>query len=111
MAQNIFGSKAAPRCPAAASQSPWSSLCLRCLPRAISAGRRGARARDAEAARSCAAVPSDPSPGSILDGLGGLIKQFQQKGLGDTVDSWVATGKNKNVAPDQVSVALGGDRR
>ncbi len=52
---------------------------------------------------------SDPSPGSILDGLGGLIKQFQQKGLGDAVDSWVSTGKNKSVAPDQVSVALGGD--
>src|ERR1700680_3359021 len=26
---------------------------------------------------------SDPSPGSVLDGLGGLIKQFQQKGLND----------------------------
>ncbi|MET0869339.1 MAG: YidB family protein [Methyloceanibacter sp.] len=51
----------------------------------------------------------DPSPSSVLDGLGGLIKQFQQKGLGDVVDSWVSTGKNKNVGPDQISVALGGD--
>ena len=51
----------------------------------------------------------DPSPGNVLDGLGGLIKQFQQKGLGDVVDSWVSTGKDKNVCPDQISVALGGD--
>ena len=45
----------------------------------------------------------------MLDGLGGLINQFQKKGLGDVIDSWVNRGKNKGVAPDQVSVALGGD--
>ena len=48
-------------------------------------------------------------PGSVLDGLGGLIDQFQQKGLGDVIDSWVNRGQNKSLAPDQVSVALGGD--
>jgi uncharacterized protein YidB (DUF937 family) len=51
----------------------------------------------------------DQSPGSILDGLGGLIEQFQRKGLGDTIDTWVNPGANKNVAPGEVSVALGGD--
>ena len=51
----------------------------------------------------------DASPGSVLDGLGGLIDQFQKKGLGDVVDSWVNRGTNKSVAPDQVSVALGRD--
>ena len=51
----------------------------------------------------------DASPGSVLDGLGGLIEQFQKKGLGDVVDSWVNRGTNKSVAPDQVSVALGRD--
>ena len=45
----------------------------------------------------------------MLDGLGGLIDQFQKKGLGDVVNSWVNRGTNKNVAPDQVSVALGRD--
>ena len=39
-----------------------------------------------------------PDPGSILDGLGGLIKQFQQKGLGDAIDSWVNTGANKDIS-------------
>ena len=47
-----------------------------------------------------------PDSGSILDGLGGLIKQFQQKGLGDAIDSWVNTGTNKNVSSGQVSQAL-----
>ncbi len=52
---------------------------------------------------------ANPSPGSILDGLGGLIEQFQKKGLGDTVDTWIGTGKNKEVSDRQVSVALGND--
>ena len=52
---------------------------------------------------------ADPSPGSILDGLGGLIEEFQKKGFGETIDSWVKTGPNKTVAPPEVSDALGGD--
>jgi uncharacterized protein YidB (DUF937 family) len=56
------------------------------------------------------AVPdSAEDPGSVLDGLGGLIDQFQKKGLGDVIDSWVNRGTNKIVAPDQVTAALGGD--
>ena len=51
----------------------------------------------------------DASPGSILDGLGGLIDQFQKKGLGDTVDSWINTGKNKDVSTREVTSALGND--
>jgi uncharacterized protein YidB (DUF937 family) len=52
---------------------------------------------------------SAEDPGNVLDGLGGLIDQFQKKGLGDVIDSWVNRGTNKRVAPDQVTVALGGD--
>jgi uncharacterized protein YidB (DUF937 family) len=50
-----------------------------------------------------------PDPGSILDGLGGLIKQFQQKGLGDAIDSWVNTGTNKDISSRDISQALPGD--
>jgi uncharacterized protein YidB (DUF937 family) len=42
-------------------------------------------------------------------GLQGLINQFQQNGLGDTVNSWVGTGPNKSISPDQVHQALGPD--
>ena len=55
------------------------------------------------------ADPADAAPGDILDGLGGLMKQFQQKGLGDTIDSWVNRGKNKDITSRQVSDALGSD--
>jgi uncharacterized protein YidB (DUF937 family) len=48
-----------------------------------------------------------PDPGTIAGGLGGLLKQFQQAGFGDTINSWINTGTNKPVAPAQVSDALG----
>ena len=51
----------------------------------------------------------DPSPGGILEGLGALIEQFKRKGLGETVDTWINTGANKDVAPRDVSVVLDGD--
>ena len=75
--------------------------------RAMSGGQKEA---PVEMPKLPEAVP-DPAenPGSVLDGLGGLIDQFQKKGLGDVIDSWVNRGTNKDVAPDQVSVALGGD--
>jgi uncharacterized protein YidB (DUF937 family) len=49
----------------------------------------------------------EESPGSIVGGLGGLLKQFQQAGLGEVVDSWINTGPNKTVAPGQIGEALG----
>ena len=49
----------------------------------------------------------DASPGTVLGGLGGLLKQFQQSGFGDAVNSWINTGPNKTVAPGQISDALG----
>jgi uncharacterized protein YidB (DUF937 family) len=52
---------------------------------------------------------SNPSPGNTLDGLGGLVKQFQQKGLGDTIDSWVYRRANKDISSGQMSDALGSD--
>jgi uncharacterized protein YidB (DUF937 family) len=39
--------------------------------------------------------------------LGGLIGQLRQKGLGDKVNSWVSTGQNQPVAPQELEQALG----
>jgi uncharacterized protein YidB (DUF937 family) len=53
--------------------------------------------------------------GGLLAGLGGagaigsLVDQFRQKGYGDHVDSWVGTGQNQQIAPEQVADALGPD--
>jgi uncharacterized protein YidB (DUF937 family) len=51
----------------------------------------------------------DASPGEVIGGLGGLLKKFQQNGFGDEINSWVGTGQNKPVAPNQISDALGQD--
>ncbi len=49
--------------------------------------------------------------GSILSGgLGDLLKQFQQNGHGETADSWVASGPNKQISPDDLGKALGADQ-
>jgi uncharacterized protein YidB (DUF937 family) len=49
--------------------------------------------------------------GSVLSGgLGDLLNQFQQKGHGDTVNSWVSNGPNKQIAPGDLASALGADQ-
>lgn len=47
--------------------------------------------------------------GGQSGGLQGLISRFESKGLGDVVNSWVSTGENKPISPDQVQTALGDD--
>lgn len=68
--------------------------------------------------------PGGPQPtgggqGALLQALMGLlaggglqqiVSSFQQKGLGDVVGSWISTGANKPVSPDQVQQALGPDQ-
>ena len=39
-------------------------------------------------------------------GLEGIVKQFQQGGLGDLVASWTGTGPNQDLSPDQVHQVL-----
>ena len=42
-------------------------------------------------------------------GLQGIVAQFQQQGLGPTIQSWIGTGENLPISPDQVHQALGSD--
>lgn len=43
-------------------------------------------------------------------GLQGLIKTFQDKGLGNEVASWISTGQNMPVTADQILQVIGNDR-
>lgn len=43
-------------------------------------------------------------------GVGGFTDHLRTNGLGSQVDSWVGTGQNQPVAPQQVQSALGQDR-
>jgi uncharacterized protein YidB (DUF937 family) len=48
------------------------------------------------------------SAGGVLSsGLGELIDRFKQSGQGETADSWVGTGPNKQIAPSQLEQAIG----
>ena len=42
-------------------------------------------------------------------GVQGLVKQFEQQGLGATVRSWVGTDANQPISADQLQQALGVD--
>ena len=48
--------------------------------------------------------------GGAASGLGALLQQLQQGGLGDAAQSWVSTGPNLPVSADQLQSALGADR-
>ena len=49
--------------------------------------------------------------GSVLSGgLNDLLKQFQQNGQGDVAQSWIGSGPNKSISPNDLANALGADR-
>jgi uncharacterized protein YidB (DUF937 family) len=108
---NIFGGESGQAVPGGNLTKP---LVIALLALLASRYMSGGAQKDAAPVDS----PKIPSPapgaaqdgaGSVLDGLGGLIDQFQKKGFGEVVDSWVNRGTNKSIAPDQVSGALGRD--
>ena len=48
--------------------------------------------------------------GSVLSGgLNELIKGFQDSGHGKVAQSWIGTGPNQQIAPNDLATALGGD--
>jgi len=40
-------------------------------------------------------------------GLGGLVHSFEQGGLSNIVNSWVSTGQNLPISPEQIQSVLG----
>jgi uncharacterized protein YidB (DUF937 family) len=48
--------------------------------------------------------------GTVLsNGLGTLIKEFQNSGQGRAAQSWIGTGPNQKIAPNDLASALGSD--
>ncbi|MGA7545320.1 MAG: YidB family protein [Methyloceanibacter sp.] len=102
---NVFGSGSSSAVPGGNVTKPLMIALLALLAsRYMSGGSKSPAASD-----SAPASPSTPtaSPGDIVGGLGGLLKQFQQNGFGDAINSWINTGPNKGVTPGQISDALG----
>jgi uncharacterized protein YidB (DUF937 family) len=52
-------------------------------------------------------LTSNEGAGGLLGGLGGLLEKFQQGGLGNVTNSWIGSGQNQPVSPNQVGSALG----
>ena len=54
---------------------------------------------------------SDPSAnqsaGAVSGGLSELVQRFQRSGLGDVIQSWIGSGPNQPVAPDDLHQAIG----
>ena len=48
--------------------------------------------------------------GGAAGGLGGLLQQFEKAGLSHVVQSWVGSGQNLPISPDQLQQVLGGDQ-
>jgi len=60
---------------------------------------------------SLAGLLGEGSPGSILSGgLGDLLRRFEANGHGEKAQSWVTTGANQPIAPNELEQALGPDR-
>jgi uncharacterized protein YidB (DUF937 family) len=53
--------------------------------------------------------PADASHGGLLGGLGGLLDRFRESGHGDVMNSWIGSGENRPIAPNQMGTALGPD--
>jgi uncharacterized protein YidB (DUF937 family) len=42
-------------------------------------------------------------------GLQGVVSQFEQQGMGDTIKSWIGNGENQPISPGQVHQVIGAD--
>lgn len=47
---------------------------------------------------------------SQTGGLTGLLSRFQSQGLGNIISSWIGTGQNQPIAPDQVEKVVGSEK-
>ena len=52
--------------------------------------------------------------GSLLNsqpgGLAGLVKAFEQQGLGEVIASWIGTGQNQAISGEQLQAVLGSEQ-
>jgi uncharacterized protein YidB (DUF937 family) len=47
--------------------------------------------------------------GKESGGMAGLVQSFQEKGFGGIISSWIGTGENLPISPEQIQEVLGND--
>jgi uncharacterized protein YidB (DUF937 family) len=106
---DIFGSSSNPAVPGGNLTKPLviALLALLASRYTTSGGKASPTSESVDPVPQSPTQVPDTTPGDVLGGLGGLIRQFQQNGFGDAINSWIGTGPNKSVAPGQISNALG----
>ena len=52
-------------------------------------------------------APAQSGEGGLLGGLQGLLDKLRDAGQGATADSWVGSGQNKAIAPEDLGRAIG----
>ena len=60
--------------------------------------------------QSAGGAPSPLSGASLGNGLKDLLDRFRQSGHEDKAQSWVSSGANKSIAPQELEQALGEER-
>ena len=73
---------------------------------ALAQGQGGARGGQGDLLNLVLGMLAQNAPGG---GLGGMLARAQQGGLGDIVQSWIGTGQNLPVSPEQLQSMLGDD--
>ena len=71
-------------------------------------GEQGGAAGGQELQKLLGSIGAAGAP--ITQGLSDLFKDFQQKGLGETIKSWVEQGTNKPLSSGQLEQALGAEK-
>jgi uncharacterized protein YidB (DUF937 family) len=104
---NIFGGGSGSAVPGGNVTKPLMIALLALLASRYMSGSR--KAPDAESVPTSPGGADEISPGSVVGGLGGLLKQFQDAGFGDIAKSWIGTGPNEPAAPRDIADALGPD--
>jgi uncharacterized protein YidB (DUF937 family) len=76
------------------------------------AGQGGAGGGQAELLKMVVAMLANSGQGGGQGGggLAALVEQFQAAGLGEQVNSWISSGQNLPVSPEQLQGALGSDQ-
>lgn len=62
-------------------------------------------------------TPTNPLTSAVLSmltsqsgGISGLVQQFAAKGLGHVINSWISTGQNLPISPQQLQSVLGSEQ-
>jgi uncharacterized protein YidB (DUF937 family) len=54
-------------------------------------------------------APGQPANAPVSAGLDELLERFQQNGYGDIIQSWIGSGENSPISPNQLREVLGSD--